>query len=78
MFKNKLDEIKNLILNHLFDEDQKQINKWLNNKKIEINDYFTPLLQGDWSRYPKPERLNLNNLLNEKTTKNDIFNSIVK
>lgn len=75
-----LNTTRDLILNYLFDDDQDKIDKWLNNKKIKINENFTPLLQGDWSRnkYPKPDRLNLDNLLNEKITKNEIFNSIVK
>jgi hypothetical protein len=49
-------------------DDQTKIDKWLDNKKIKINDNFKPLLQGDWSRYPKPDRLNLDKLLNEKLT----------
>ena len=75
-----LNETREKILDYLFDENQNKISKWLNNNKVKINDNFKPLLQGDWSRnnYPKPDRLNLDNLLNEKTTKNEIFNSLVK
>jgi hypothetical protein len=74
-----LNNAREIILNYLFDEDQSKIDKWLDNKKVKINDNFKPLLQGDWSRnkYPKPDRLNLSNLLNEKTTKISIFNSII-
>jgi hypothetical protein len=77
---NKLDDIRDIILNYLFDDNQDKIDKWASNKKIKINDNFKPLLQGDWTRYkyPKQNKLNLDNLLNEKTTKTDIFNSIVK
>ena len=74
----KLENIRDIILNYLFDENQGKIDKWLNNDKVKINNNFKPLLQGDWTRYPKPDRLNLDNLLNKKTTKNDIFNSIIK
>jgi len=74
----KLNEIRQIILEYLF-EDESKINKWLNNKKVKINENFIPLLQGDWTRnkYQKPDRLNLDNLLNEKTTKISIFNSII-
>ena len=76
----RLEDIRDIILNYLFGNRQNKIDRWIENKKIKINDNFKPLLQGDWTRnkYPKPDKLNLDNLLNDKTTKNDIFNSLVK
>ena len=49
--KSLLVEIQDKLLNYLFNE--KDIEKWENNKKVKINDNFKPLLQGDWSRYQK-------------------------
>ena len=73
-----LEDTRDRILNYLFNENETKIELWLNNKKIKINDNFEPLLQGDWTRYPKENRLNLNSILHEKITKNEIFNSIIK
>lgn len=77
VFDDKLDEIKCIILNYLFDNNEKEINNWNNNKNIIINDNFKSLLQGDWNRKPLVDRLNLKVLLGKKITKDNIFKLFV-
>jgi hypothetical protein len=74
--KSLLVEIQDKLLNYLFNE--KDIEKWENNKKVKINDNFKPLLQGDWSRYQKVNcSINLGKYLGEKITKNELFQELV-
>lgn len=69
----KLENIKDIILNYLFVEEDKY--KWNTNQKVKININFKPLLQGNWTREWRNmnTNINLDNLLNTKICKEDFF-----
>jgi len=77
LLEAKLEIIQDMLLVYLFDNDEKLINNWKENKKVKINKKFKPLLQGDWTR-KNSNFLNLDELLNTKISSNDFFQLLAK
>lgn len=76
--KDKLSSIKDNILEHIFDKDTKLIEKWNNDKIIDLKrETFEVLFHGDWSRNSKC-KLNLDKLIDTSNKPSVIFNEIKK
>lgn len=65
-----LNEKRTLIMEHLFG--------YSDITKVKINSRCKSLLQGDWSRYHKPNRLNLDKYIGKEVMLDVIFDSIVE
>lgn len=69
---------KNYILKIIFNNNEKQINKWNNDEIIDFKrETFEVLFHGDWSRNSKC-KLNLDKLLDTSNKPSVIFNEIKK
>ena len=77
ILKDKLEDIQSMILETLFENDKDKISKWKKDNKIEFDNTFQILFNGDWNRnsYTK---LNLTNILNTKNKPSYIFEEIKK
>lgn len=74
----KLSDIKNNILEHIFNNNNKLIEKWNNDNIIDLNkETFEVLFHGDWSRNSKC-KLNLDKFLDTSNKPSVIFNEIKK
>jgi hypothetical protein len=76
LLQDKLNDIRNLILETIFDNDTKKINIWKKNGEIDFDkETFSVLFFGDWnrSRYTK---LNLDKFINTKNKPSEIFKEI--
>lgn len=76
--KDKLTNIKDNILEKIFDNNVKLIKKWNNDEIIDFKrETFEVLFHGDWSRNSKC-KLNLDKLLDTSNKPSVIFNEIKK
>lgn len=77
ILKDKLEDIRTTILETIFDNNSEKINRWKKDLKIDFDNSFQVLFNGDWTRnsYTK---INLSSLLNTKNKPSVIFEEIKK